>query len=79
MSVLLANIWTCLQGNQTSFWFACSPLALEDYLQLSENGNEEESSSESEWYHEQNVKLETWLEQKKIEFLTHTILNLCNF
>ena len=34
VSVLLSNIWTCIQGNQTSLRFACAPPALEDYLQM---------------------------------------------
>ncbi len=38
VSVLLANIWTCLRGNQTSVRFRCAPPEVEDYLRLS-NGN----------------------------------------
>lgn len=34
VAVLLANIWTCIRGNQTSVRFACAPPALEDYLEL---------------------------------------------
>lgn len=34
VSVLLANIWTCIRGNQTSVRFACAPPALENYLEL---------------------------------------------
>lgn len=37
VSVLLANIWTCLQGNQTSLWFSCTPPKVEEYLWLSNN------------------------------------------
>ena len=34
VSVLLANIWTCIRGNQTSLRFACMPPAVEKYLAL---------------------------------------------
>lgn len=45
MSVLLANIWTCLQGNQTSQRFGCAPPSIEEYLALPVDEN---SSSEAE-------------------------------
>lgn len=31
--VFLANIWTCIRGNQISLRFACVLSALEDYLE----------------------------------------------
>lgn len=31
---LLANIWTCIWGNQTSLQFVCIPPAVEEYLAL---------------------------------------------
>lgn len=34
VSVFLANIWTCIRGNQTSLQFACMPSAIEEYLAL---------------------------------------------
>lgn len=58
VSVLLANIWTCLRGNQTSLRFACSPPALEDYLQVLAE-EEEESSSESDWRYESDGETES--------------------
>lgn len=42
ISVLLANIWTCVRGNQTSTRFMCMPPSLEDYLQRLINNNEDE-------------------------------------
>lgn len=36
VSVLLANVWTCLRGNQTSMRFSCMPPAVEEYLALPE-------------------------------------------
>lgn len=32
--VLILNIWTCMRGNQTSYWFAYTPLLVIEYLQL---------------------------------------------
>lgn len=37
VSVLLANAWTCMRGNQTSQRFGCMPPALEDYLSIPED------------------------------------------
>ena len=44
VSVLLANMWTCLRGNQTSIRFNCAPPEIENYLSLPE----EENSSEED-------------------------------
>lgn len=35
--VILLNIWTCLQNNQTSFRYCYSPPEVEEYLQLDED------------------------------------------
>lgn len=32
--MFLSNIWICIKGNQTSYWFTYIPLAVEEYLQL---------------------------------------------
>lgn len=45
VSVLLANIWTCLRGNQTSLCFACPPPDVEDYLRLPQEDESPPSSS----------------------------------
>ena len=47
VSVLLANAWTCMRGNQTSTRFSCMPPDLENYLTLppveeDANGNEDD-------------------------------------
>lgn len=34
MLVFLLNIWTFMKGNQTSYWFAYVPQAIEKYLAL---------------------------------------------
>ena len=43
VSVLLANIWTCLQNNQTSLRFNYAPPEVEEYLQLSNNLRDDRS------------------------------------
>lgn len=50
ISVLLANIWTCLRGNQTSQRFDCAPPAVEEYLALplDENSSSEEDPLEGQ-------------------------------
>ncbi len=46
--VLLANIWTCIQGNQTSTRFRCMPFSLEDYLKSFFDNNEEDKYENEE-------------------------------
>lgn len=48
VSVLLSKIWTCMKGNQTSYWFACAPPAVEEYLALIPTNANGDSSSEDE-------------------------------
>ena len=50
VSVLLANIWTYLQGKQTSQRFCCAPSAVEEYLALlvDENSSSEEDPKEGQ-------------------------------
>ena len=45
VSVLLANVWTCLRGNQTSMRFSCMPPAVEEYLALPEEEIDSDSSA----------------------------------
>lgn len=45
VSVLLANIWTCMRGNQTSLRFSCMPPALEEYLSLANGESEGETDN----------------------------------
>lgn len=44
--VLLANVWTCLQGNQTSMRFECIPPTVKEYLALPPK--EDDNSSKEE-------------------------------
>lgn len=48
VSILLANIWTCVRGNQTSTRFMCMPPSLEDYLQSLIDNNEEDEHNNNE-------------------------------
>ena len=47
VSVLLANIWTCLRGNQTSQRFRIAPPNVEDYLRLNQVEQEVDALEES--------------------------------
>lgn len=46
VSVLLANAWTCMRGNQTSMRFECMSPGVEEYLSLLDEDEELESSEE---------------------------------
>lgn len=46
VSVLLANIWTCLRGNQTSIRFDYAPPEIENYLSLPEADNSSEDDGD---------------------------------
>ncbi len=48
VSVLLSNIWTCMRGNQTSYRFACTPPAVEEYLQLPAINNTDSETESTE-------------------------------
>lgn len=50
VSVLLANIWTYLQKNQTSQCFGCAFFIVKDYLALlvAENSSSEEDQEEGQ-------------------------------
>lgn len=45
--VLLLNIWISLRGNQTSYWFACTLPAIEEYLKNQEEGDVESTNAEN--------------------------------
>lgn len=62
VSVLLANIWTCMKGNQTSTRFGCMPPAVEEYLALLADADFIGTSSS-----EEGIELEDKEEEEKVE------------
>lgn len=61
-SVLLANIWTCMRGNQTSARFGCMPCAVEEYLALPADADFIGTSSS-----EEGLELEDEEEEEEVE------------